>query len=379
MPDTPPLAKPMRIAIVHSTATIQNRGSESYAWDLARYLVHAGHEVKLYAGTTPRPHIRYTEVPLITAPVVLKTRFPHFIGDRLRALAQNLTFAWNLRSVFEDTDIINIHKPFDLPFALWFRSRRKCRIVWRCHGRNPFPGDRWLVPKADAIFCVSERAKEMLHDRFPRISTTVVHTGVDIDFWRPLDIPVVPGSILYFGSLRKFKNIHRLFHALSEIRSIPWTADVVGDGPERDSLMDMCRREGMDGRVAFHGEVYKKQDIRTFLSRAEIVVFPSDDNETFSIATLEAMAMEKAIIASKSGGFPEAIGDGREGLLVDTDNPASFASALAGLLGDRTLRRILGVQARRRVVADFDGRNSFGRVENMFKALVSDVRPEDGK
>ena len=368
----------MRIAIVHPTATIQNRGSESYAWDLARYLVRAGHEVRLYSGTTPRPNIHYTEVPLITTPIILKKRFPHFIGDRLRGLAQNLTFAWNLRFVFEDTDIVNIHKPFDLPFALWIRSRRKCKIVWRCHGRNPFPGDRWLVPKADAIFCVSERAKQMLHDRFPRISATVVHTGVDIDFWRPRNIPVVPGSILYFGSLERFKNVYRLFHALSEIQFIPWTADVVGDGPEMDSLMDVCRKESMDGRVTFHGGVYRKQEIRTFLSRAEIVVFPSDNNETFSIATLEAMAMGKAIIASNSGGFPEAIVDGREGLLVDTDNPTSFASALVRLLGDRTLRRILGDQARRRVVADFDGRNSFDRVENLFKALVSDIRPEDG-
>ena len=79
------------------------------------------------------------------------------------------------------------------------------------------------------------------------------------------------------------------------------------------------------------------------------------EQEGFGIVFLEAAAAGVAQLAGRSGGSDEAVVDGQTGLVGDRPgDPAAVAAALARLLDDSDLRKRLGVEARRRAVAEFD-------------------------
>ena len=98
------------------------------------------------------------------------------------------------------------------------------------------------------------------------------------------------------------------------------------------------------GRVELLG-ARPRAEALAYLRQADVVVLPSRD-ETLPVTLLEAMALGKAIIATRVGGIIEAVHDGVEAPPVPPDDPAALRAALARLLQDEALRRRLGAAAR---------------------------------
>ncbi len=123
---------------------------------------------------------------------------------------------------------------------------------------------------------------------------------------------------------------------------------IAGDFPSRTTYEKLFA--GVSDRVTFLGHV---TDMPAFYARCDVVVLTSDEHsiEGSPNALLEAMAMERAIVATRVGGVPEIITDGKQGLLVEAGDAAAFSQRLVGLLRDDVLRRHLGTAARSRVVA----------------------------
>ncbi|MGB0723545.1 MAG: glycosyltransferase family 4 protein [Gammaproteobacteria bacterium] len=359
----------MKVLIFNVTATFTPRGSENYCWELARYLNDSEHEVLLAAGAVEAPIIKYPQVPLRTFAFRPRERFPD-LGSRFRRMAERISFGLHARRALVEwkPDIINIHKPYDLPFALWLRRRTGCRVVLRFHGVDFYWGLGRLLPRADAIFCVSDRARRMLTDVYP-VACEVIHTGVDSAFYTR-GTPAPAGEILYFGSLEGWKGVETLVRALDRIRDRDWRARIVGDGPTREALGALVTELGLDDRVRFKQAVHGREAVRGLLSGSAITVFPSLDNETFSNAVLEAMSMETTVLASDAGGFPEAITPGVNGLLFPPGDDAALASALKSVLSDPGHGTALARRAAADVRARFDARGSFARVLDLFRSVL---------
>ncbi|ADB53708.1 glycosyl transferase group 1 [Conexibacter woesei DSM 14684] len=101
------------------------------------------------------------------------------------------------------------------------------------------------------------------------------------------------------------------------------------------------------GRVRWLGWLDPEAKARAFAA-AEVVTLPSI-SEGLPVALLEAMAHGRAIVASRVGGMPEVLEDGREALLVDPDDSDALADAIVALLRDPERRSTLGAAARARV------------------------------
>jgi glycosyltransferase involved in cell wall biosynthesis len=361
----------LRVAILNVTCTFVLGGSESYVWSVARYLLDRGHIVTLYGGAVPQPFVRDPTVPLVTAPFLPRQRVRRF-GHRFGKLVERVSFAWQLRRqlVNEPVDIVNIHKPFDIPFALWLRGKTGCKIVWRCHGTDFFPALGPLVRRVDAIYCVSEHARRGLLARYP-VPAVVIYTGVDTGFFRPMPRPSrATPSILFFGRLVGWKGVEHLVRALGLIAGRYWEARLVGEGPKRGPLEALCRDLGIADRVRFHGPAGSRGAVRECLAEADVVVFPSLEDETFSNALLEAMSMGKAIVASAAGGLREAVQDGKTGLLVRPADPEALSAAILHLLDAPDEAARLGSAARVEAEQRFDARRSFEAVERLFLQLT---------
>jgi glycosyltransferase involved in cell wall biosynthesis len=151
------------------------------------------------------------------------------------------------------------------------------------------------------------------------------------------------------GSLTPHKGQAVLLKALGQIEdSRPW-AVLVGDGPERADLERLAsRREGP--RALFLGE---RPDARRLLPAFDVMAVPSVSREGFGLAALEGMDAGLPVIASRVGGLPEVLEDGRSGLLVPPGDPQSLAAALTRLFGRPEERRALGVEGRLRVERHF--------------------------
>ena len=361
---------PLDIALFHVSATFTPRGSERYCWELGRYLHDRGHRVRLLAGATPSPIIQYPEVPLHVFPFRSRERFPN-LGSRFRRLGERLSFGLNSRAhlYVQPPHILNIHKPYDLPFALWLRRRTGCKVVLRFHGKDFFPGVGALLRRADAVYCVSRRAQRMLEPLGP-IPSQIIHTGVDTAFFRA-ETPPDPKHILYFGSLEGWKGVDTLIQALIHIRDRGWQARIVGDGAQKAELQRAVERAGLAQRIRLEPAVKHRDEVKRLLDHAGICVFPSRDNETFSNAVLEAMSMGRAVIASDAGGFPEAITHDRDGLLFPPGDAQALAARLQTLIQTPNQAQQLGAQARAAAETRFNAEASFERVTALFRSLVS--------
>jgi glycosyltransferase involved in cell wall biosynthesis len=96
-------------------------------------------------------------------------------------------------------------------------------------------------------------------------------------------------------------------------------------------------------------------DVRPFLAALDLFVLPSLV-EGLPFAVLEAMAMQRAVVAAAVGGTPEAVVDGVTGLLVAPANSSQLASAINRVLSEPALRERMGRAGRERVLAQFDQR-----------------------
>ena len=113
---------------------------------------------------------------------------------------------------------------------------------------------------------------------------------------------------------------------------------IAGEGSERDRLEGLAaahlREELCCASVSFLG---RREDVPQLLAAADVVVMPSY-REAQGLAIVEALAAERAVVASNVGGIPEMLHDGENGMLVPSHDPAALASAISRLFADRALR-----------------------------------------
>jgi alpha-maltose-1-phosphate synthase len=129
------------------------------------------------------------------------------------------------------------------------------------------------------------------------------------------------------------------------------------------------------GNVIWVREMLPKPEVIQVLSHATVFVCPSI-YEPMGIVNLEAMACETAVVASRVGGIPEVVDDGRTGLLVDytPDDPQGFeqrfAEAVDSLAADHDRTRAMGLAGRARAVEEFGWDAVAARTVELYSSLL---------
>jgi glycosyltransferase involved in cell wall biosynthesis len=144
------------------------------------------------------------------------------------------------------------------------------------------------------------------------------------------------------AQLIKEKGVDVALHALGKLPEniALW---VVGRGPEQAHLAALARDLGVEHRTRFVGP---KRNVEPYLQAADCAVCPSTWAEGVGLVNLEALACGLPVVASRIGGIPEFIEDGRNGLLFAPGNPEELAERLRRLYDDLELRLRLGREAR---------------------------------
>lgn len=161
------------------------------------------------------------------------------------------------------------------------------------------------------------------------------------------DSPVI-GSV---GRLAEVKGQDVLLRALpAVVRAWPGVVTVlVGDGPERQRLHKLATMLGLENRVQMLGRSDRPE---TLYPAFDCLAVPSR-NEGMGRVVLEGMASGLPVVASGVGGILDLVRHEQNGLLVPAGDSAALAAALIRVLGDGSLRRRLGTEARATVTHDF--------------------------
>jgi glycosyltransferase involved in cell wall biosynthesis len=245
-----------------------------------------------------------------------------------------------------------------------------------CKARRRRVALRWAMRQSDHTVMVSRATQRVFAGDLglAESATTVVPNGVPVRFGNAervrKEFGVQPGEcvLLAVGTLERRKGHQILLEALAHLEGrgliTPWKLIIAGGrgGDQHQALQDFVRDEGWDERVHI---VTNRNDIPDLLALADIFVMPSLW-EGLPMALLEAMIAGKAIVASAASGIPEAIANGREGLLVPPADVGALAEALMSVLADPVRRVALSEAAATRAHRDFTVQVMADRYEMLY-------------
>jgi len=273
-----------------------------------------------------------------------------------------------------------IHAHWIIPQG-WIAARRggrneTPRLVCTVHGsdlnvlRNPIfkQIQHWVFQHADAITVVSHAlAEKALALGAPPTRLAVVPMGIDV---QRLFVPSSdPGNraILFVGRLVPEKGPEVLIDAMPLVleKHPDATLHVVGDGPLRTHLAARAHQLGIEHRITFHGAM-PHAELPRFFRNASIFVLPSL-NEGFGLTAAEALACNRAVIASALPALRDFIKDGETGLLFPPGNSVALAERILHLFANESLRHALA-SAGRAVAAD---RFEWNAVAKRYSAILA--------
>jgi len=232
---------------------------------------------------------------------------------------------------------------------------------------------RYAVARAAVVTTVAEHMNaSIVNLGFPLERVEAIPFGVDTQFFKPARNDATPRKTLKLICTRNFNliyDVQTLIRALAKVfaggRQLD--IDLVGDGPLRQSLVDMVRNKGLERHVRFHGHV-DHETLAGLLAEADIFVTPalSDGN---NVSLNEAMACGCFPIATNIPANAQWVHDGRNGYLYPSGNVDLLAHAIEKACGNAPLRHAAKAENRAIVETRADWRVCVKRMEIIYERL----------
>jgi len=179
-------------------------------------------------------------------------------------------------------------------------------------------------------------------------------------------------ELVCIGTLHEVKGQTFLLEAGAGLtrRGVDWRLHLVGDGPDRATLVRRAEALGVGERVRFHGAL-DRAGVRAVLSRAHVAIAPSvptrdGRREGIPVVLMEAAALGLPLVASRLSGIPELVRHEQTGLLVTPGDASEIEAALARMADEPDLRRRLGRAARSLVEREFRLEENVARLSRAF-------------
>ncbi|MCD6418950.1 glycosyltransferase family 4 protein [bacterium] len=280
----------------------------------------------------------------------------------------------------------------------WYNSLRtkkeKIPYIIMVHGLDAFESrmfNRWMMRRvlngADFVVSGAKNVAQIIrreHRYSPEIP--IIHCGVDVNIFKPMSIEAeffekykIPRDrkiVLSLGRLVPRKGFDNVIRALPIIEKqvSNFMHIIAGRGKYEKYLKNLAEEIGVSDRVKFVGFV-PDEDVPKFFNIADVFAMPSreigTDIEGFGITYLEANACGKPVVAGNSGGVPDAVEDGVNGLLVPPEDVKKIADAITKFLVDENFARKIGKKGFERVHSNFLWSMT---AEKFFKLLNQDNR-----
>lgn len=403
----------MRILLISNYyPPLEVGGWEQLARDVAAELARRGHTLTVLTGehraaeAPAEPHVRRV---LHLESLDHVHYHPSYLLNRRRHEAENVRIITNTVREFRP-DVIFINGMWNLPVSVAQTAERLLphRVVYYVASYWPLepdahsaywqdggPAKRLLgqvmtrtlakpvrrdAPAFEHVLCVSEFMRRKLIDGGAILpeNSRVVFNGINPDLFTPSDRPSTGTlRLLYAGRLAEAKGVHTAIEALALLppeKRARVTLSIVGSGtPEYTARLEDLRQSlGLTDVVTLWGQVPREQ-MPDILAQHDVLLLLSIWEEPLARMTQEAMAAGLSVIGTPTGGTPEILFDGENGLWVSPDNPAELAERLVVLLDNPGLRQKFAAAARQTVLKTFTFSRMVDEIERYFLALPQTV------
>jgi glycosyltransferase involved in cell wall biosynthesis len=255
------------------------------------------------------------------------------------------------------------------------RLHRVNRHIYRSVARTC----RFLVGPSNAV------TDNLAKAGIDRAKLRTVYNGIDLERFRPLpdretdrlrrDLGLLENerAVGLFGQMLPYKGHGTLIEAAPEIlRSHPHTrfyfVGALENPPYEHELRDLIASRGLAARVHFTGW---RNDVQDLVRAMDVVVVGTTTPEPAALMLMEAAAMERAVVATRTGGTPEILLDGETGLLFEPGNAFELAERIVRLLDCPDLARAFGAAGRRRVEERFSRGRHLNEMFQLYEMAVN--------
>ncbi len=344
--------------------------------DRERFVPHVG-VLQVRADNPMEREIRSLGVPVTRLPV-----------ERLRDLTALPRLLRFLRGVEADV----VHTQLEFANILGNLAARILRLPSVCTAHVLLTEERrlktrlheaveWAVLRffCDQVIAVSDEARRQYLER-KRLApekVTTLYNGIDLVPFTDLDrsdarravrrelgIPLEARVLITVAVLRPPKGIRFMIRALPDVLRRVEDAFylIVGDGPDREALVEVADEAGVRERVVFAG---MRDDVPRLLAAGDVFVLPTL-SEALPTVLAEAMASRLPVVASAVGGVPQMVDEGVNGLLVPPGDSQALARACLSLLTDPARRAEMGQAGWEIVQRKFDVRRQVRALEELY-------------
>jgi len=322
----------------------------------------------------------------------------HRYGTSFKVASANISFKLLREPLKYDLDIVHAHSPIPYSDISAYRHSRKNKlplvITYHFDGQETggsflrnsgvFLYNRLLLKRilshADRIIVFTQAYIDSSKFLGPfRDKTRVIPHGVDLEDFEgfskkeareTLGITADQKIILFFGSLVPYKGPDILVNAFRKVKDKIPEAELIfaGRGSMEGYLRNRVCELQLDDDVHFAGFVREEQK-PLYYHAADIFSLPSTNlAESFGIVNLEAMACSLPIVASRLGGIPEIVEDGKTGLLVKPSDVDDLSDKLIYLLENDDICQKMGKKSKARVQS-YSWDNNVKKTRQLYEEL----------
>ena len=328
-------------------------GSGVVATELGKYLASQGHKVHFITYSQPHrldffnENIFYHEVVISSYPLFEYPPYELALASKMVDVVKH-----------EKLDLLHVHYAIPHASAAYMAKQIlksqgiKIPVITTLHGTDITlvgrdasyePVVTFSINQSDGVTAVSEDLKRDTLGHF-KITTDieVIPNFVDVKRFRKqgkehFKKAICPNGeklMVHASNFRAVKRVEDIIYVFDKVRKqIPVKLLLVGDGPERMKLEQMCRDMGTCSDIRFLGKMDAVEEI---LSVSDVFMMPSE-KESFGLAALEAMACEVPVISTNTGGLPELNVHGKTGFMSNVGDIDDMVKNVITVLDDKAL------------------------------------------
>lgn len=375
-----------KLTIIQILPELEEGGVEGETVDFAIYLARQGHRsIVISGGGRLVPLLKENGCIHIYWKAIGKKNFTC------------LPYVVRVRNFFIEQQVDIVHLRSRLPawvgYLAWksLPAHKRPSLVTTFHGFYSVNAYSRIMTMGEKVIAVSETIKQHILKNYPIAESKIslIHGGFTVEEFTPEELTperveslrqrLLSGQerkkvILLPGRLTSWKGQEFLIKSLALLEREDFVCLLMGDTKENPAytkkLKDLIVEKGLQERVLMTGHC---SDMPAALLLADVVVSASSSQpEAFGKVAIEAMAMERAVIATAHGGSLETVCDNETGWLVPPGDSEAMAQALTVALNDPERCRRFGVAGRRRVLSFFTAEMMCRKTLELYEELVKE-------
>ncbi len=358
------------------------------ATELGKALAQEGHNVHFITYTQPtrldffNENIFYHEVGISGYPLFKYPPYELALASKIVDVAR-----------YEKLDLLHVHYAIPHASAAYMAKQIlktgdiDLPVVTTLHGTDITlvgkdesyePVVTFSINSSDGVTAVSDSLKRDTYDHFKITKDIeVIPNFIDLsrftrqkkDHFKKAICPNGEKLIVHTSNFRKVKRVDDVVKVFHKVRqTVPSKLLLVGDGPERTKVEQLCRQLGTCDDIRFLGKLEMVEEV---LSVADLFVLPSE-SESFGLAALEAMACQVPVVSSNAGGIPELNVQGVTGFMRNVGDIEGMTEDTLKILDDKNLPTFKANALKRAM--EFDISNILPKYEDYYVKILKETK-----